>query len=143
MINVKEGTYHRYWAGSIFKRTEVNSFENGDRSRDLSDYALGSFYYYGIIIDPYQHLYYRFAWHSIDKMDYKGDANNIFNKPLSIIILDENWNVIGEKKLQDNTFLLYMFFVSEEGLCIANTNPKNPNLEDDNLVFTCFKVADL
>lgn len=143
VTNMKSGFYKRYWAGSIYKNGPVESFENGDRNRDLSDYALRSFYYLGIIDDPYRNLYYRFAWHSIDKKDLNGNANDIFNKPLSIIILDRNWNVVGEKKIKDNTFLLYMFFVGEEGLCIANTNPKNPNLEDDNLVFTCFKVVNL
>lgn len=106
------------------------------------EYALETPYYGAIIYDKYRNLYYRFVSHSIPYKNHNGEINRFHMKPLSVIILDDNFNILGEIKLEENTYLDYIYFVSKEGLYISNGNPENPKLEDDFAVFTCFKVSD-
>ncbi len=130
-----------YYAGTRYRKSYTKPFENPDESRDLSGYALQTIYYEGLSYDPYRQVYYRLACLPVEIKDEDGNMNDIFNKPISVIILDKEFNIIGETRLADNTYRVFMFFVGKEGLFIAKTNPHNPTLEEDYLVFTRFKLV--
>lgn len=105
------------------------------------EYALETPYYGAIVYDKYRNLYFRFVRHSISFKNDKGETNQFHMKPLSVIILDDSFNIIGESKLEENKYLDYIYFVTEEGFYISNGNPENPKLEDDAAVFTCFRIS--
>lgn len=69
--------------------------------------------YSSVIYDPYRKYYYRFAQLPLRKEEFKSRP-----KRISVVILDENFNWLGETILPDHTFDHYIYFVTEEGLHI-------------------------
>lgn len=95
-----------------------------------------------IIFDKYRKVYYRFVHHPMEYIDpSNGLARRLEDKPESIIILDENFNKIGEYELPVGKYLTENYFVNSEGLWISNNHPDNPDLDENFLSFTLFKLS--
>jgi len=98
--------------------------------------------YGNLIYDPYRKLYYRVAY---PKVEIENDVNMLDvieygRKRFSIIILDENFNLIGETLFPDYTYNSWLMFVREDGLYISSSHCMNPEFSDDTLVFQKFEV---
>ncbi len=143
VFDLEDWSSERFYGGSKYKKNPVQPFENPNESLDLSDDALRTFHYEGMIYDKYEEVYYRIALHDIELADANSNKLDMFNKTLSIIVLDRDFNILTEKKLEDNKYMWYMYFVSKEGLCIAQSNPHNEDLDEDYLTFTCFEINEL
>lgn len=66
------------------------------------------------------------------------DPEYIFcRKEFSIMILDENFNVLGETLFPAGKYIPALFFVNEKGLFLSVNNTSNPQMTDDKLVFQC------
>jgi hypothetical protein len=127
-------------ATSKFIGTRIKPMPKPDNEHDL-EYALETPYYHAIIYDKYRDVYYRFVRHSISFIDDKsGKPNGFHEKPISIIVLDKDFNRIGETTLVADTFLDYIYFLTKDGLFISNGNFENPDLDEDQMVFTCFQL---
>lgn len=95
-----------------------------------------------IIFDKYRKVYYRFVHHPMEYINpSNGLARRIEDKPESIIILDGNFNKIGEYKLPVGKYWTENYFVNSEGLWISNNHPDNPDLDENFLSFTLFKLS--
>jgi hypothetical protein len=129
-----------YFAGSSFIKSRVLPMNKPENSHDL-EYALETPYYNAIVYDRYRNVYYRFVRHSISFKDDAGDPREFHEKPLSIIVLDKDMNILGETALPANTFLDYIYFVTTNGLYISNGNPENPGLEEDYACFIGFELS--
>lgn len=128
-----------HYAGSqYFERTESWDKDTPDGSEQ--GYVLRD-YYQNILYDPYRHVYYRSVHLKLPALNVNNERNTIWNKPISVIILDENFRIIGETLLEQNKFDFRNWLVSEEGLLICESNPNNPDLEEGKLKFTVFHVA--
>lgn len=95
--------------------------------------------YGNIIYDKYRNVYYRFAYPEckIDKTYYE----YIFcRKEFSIIIIDENFNIIGETLFPAKKYAPGLFFVNKDGLYISENNVENSNTSEDKLIFRCFSI---
>jgi len=106
-------------------------------------YRYGMPLYGNLIHDPYRNLYYRFAYPKIeleDGPDYVG-LTALGRKKFSIIILDEEFNVIGETLFPEWTYCPTVLFVHRDGLYICNNHPMNPSFNEDILSFECFEVT--
>lgn len=90
--------------------------------------------YSSIIYDRYRNVYYRTADIPINEDKY--DQNNIegWVKPFSIMVLDSEFNLIGEALLPHLSYSRTEFFVSKEGLNMK----KNHEDDEDLLVFSAF-----
>jgi len=139
--SVEQKLRKKYYAGTIFRKSKTMPFEKPDSGHDLDGYALETIYYEGLVYDKYRDVYYRIACLPVDVKDKDGNLNDYFNKPISIIILDKDFKIIGESKIADNTYLFYMFFVGKDGLYFAKTNPHYKGLEEDYLVFDRFTLS--
>ena len=77
--------------------------------------------YGDLIYDKYREVYYRFAYHRVeldDKINWRGKA--VYGrKKFSVIILDKEFNVIGETLFPESIYNSYVFFVKKEGLYIS------------------------
>ena len=62
-------------------------------------------------------------------------------KRFSIIVLDENFNLIGETLFPDYTYNSWLMFIREDGLYISSSHCMNPEFSDDTLVFQKFEVV--
>lgn len=97
--------------------------------------------YLTVVYDKYRNVYYRFVYPGED-VDESGDLmkQHEFYKTFSIMILDENFNVIGESLMKENTFNMFAFFINREGLWISTNHPDNPQFEEDVINFRLLEL---
>ena len=77
--------------------------------------------YKNILYDKYRKVYYRFAYPETaleDNLNYMQILHN-GKKEFSIIILDEDLNIIGETKFPPFTYVPHICFIREDGLYIS------------------------
>ena len=77
-------------------------------------------HYLSIIHDKYRECTYRYFYPGVKLKDNE-DPRKMFEnrKRFSIMILDENLDIVGETMMPDNTYNPFMSFVAEDGLYIA------------------------
>lgn len=96
-----------------------------------------------ILYDKYRDIYYRFVYSSGEINDYSGDYLDLFRsgrKSFSIMILDNQLNVVGETLFPAYTYNSNLSFVLENGLYISLSHINNPDYSDDVLRFQKFEV---
>lgn len=74
------------------------------------------------------------------KACYTNDDYTSGRKRFSIIIMDNDFNIIGETLFPDYSYHSKSMFVEEEGLYIRSNHFKSPDFDEDKLMFTCFKL---
>lgn len=92
------------------------------------------------IVSSPLNVYYRFA-----EMPYKLAPNESpyetpKGKEFSVIVLNADFEIIGETKFPGKKYFYKMSFVGREGLYISENNLENPQFDENKLVFTCFKI---
>lgn len=97
--------------------------------------------YGNLIYDEYRKVYYRFVYPETELgNDNFMDIWQLGRSKFSVMILDENFNVLGETLLPENTYASNLFFIREDGLYISTSFVKNPNYDDDKLCFRRFDM---
>lgn len=139
VYNINSETTKRYLAKSVHSKKRIQPMPKPSNEHDLQ-YVLETFQYSGIIYDQYRKVYYRFVKHPLDYKNERGEINNFHSKPISVIILDDDFRVIGETMLENNKFTTSMYFVSEEGLFISDANPLNIAVDENYAGFTLFNL---
>lgn len=96
--------------------------------------------YGNLIYDKYRHVYYRVAY---PKTEIELDENYMDiwqygRKEFSVIILDENFNIVGETLFPEYAYNSTLIFVKEDGLYISESNVMNPTFNENELVFRKF-----
>lgn len=99
--------------------------------------------YGNLIHDPYRNVYYRIAY---PRTEIEPDENCVDiwqygRKKFSILILDENFQVIGETLLPENTYNSTLWFVGADGLYLSTGYFMNPDFQEDRLVFRRFRLT--
>ena len=87
-------------------------------------------------------VYYRIAYPQTE-MEKKEDYYEIFQfgrKVFSIIILNKDFDIIGETLFPEYTYVSGMMFVREDGLYISDSHYKNPSFNEDVLSFKRFEL---
>lgn len=98
--------------------------------------------YGSIIYDKYRRVYYRIFYPNIPlgvERDYL-ELLRTGRKQFSIIVLNENLEIMGETLFPEYTFNPNLFMVLEDGLYLSTSHIKNPNYSDNEL---CFQRIDL
>lgn len=93
--------------------------------------------------DKYRNVYYRIAYPE-NELSSNENFKEIYaygRKTFSIIILDSNFNIIGETLFPDFIYNPAVIFIREDGLYICNSHFKNPNFDEDRLEFTKFQLS--
>ncbi len=91
--------------------------------------------------DLWRQVYYRIAWHPHDDMSNVGNILRIYaEKPCSIIILNKDLKIIGETMLPPDRYFTMRWFIGPQGLYLSNAHPDNPDLNEDVLSYTLFKL---
>lgn len=97
--------------------------------------------YGNLIYDECRKVYYRFVYPETELgNDNFVDIWQLGRSKFSVMILDENFNVLGETLLPENTYASNLFFIREDGLYISTSFVKNPNYDDDKLCFRRFDM---
>ena len=100
--------------------------------------------YGDLIYDPYREVYYRFAYPKTeleDNVNWWGKA--IYGrKKFSVIILNKDFQVIGETLFPEAIYNPYASFVSKEGLYISRDYQMNYDQSEDFMTFELFKLVE-
>ena len=94
-------------------------------------------HYSHLMYDKYRKVFYRFALMPDDNI--KPFSNNP-HQSFSIIILNKDYEIIGETKFPGNTYAHHLCFVGKKGLYISENNENNPQFDENKLVFRCFTL---
>jgi hypothetical protein len=105
------------------------------------DYLLASDHYESILYDKFRNIYYRFAfpkqqYEGMEELTHLKEAANLF----SVMVLDENLNILEEILFDEKRHLPNNVFVGKEGLYISTSHPDNPVNKEDKMVFDLLKV---
>lgn len=98
--------------------------------------------YGSIIYDKYRRVYYRIFYPNTQlgvERDYL-ELLRTGRKQFSLIVLNENLEIMGETLFPEYTFNPNLFMVLEDGLYLSTSHIKNPNYSDNEL---CFQRIDL
>lgn len=99
--------------------------------------------YGNILYDKYRDVYYRIAY---PKTNITNDIRplelmDFGRKNFSIIILDKDFNILGETLFPDFTYNSTLMFITEDGLYISDSHYLNPKFSDDELSFKRFELV--
>jgi len=110
-------------------------------------FLLETFSYGNIVYDKYRNVYYRIVNHGINTDAFsKKEITEIYQSGhprFSIMILDNDFNIIGETLFPDSVFINYVMFIDEDGLYISDSHILNPDFDENNLSFKCFNLKEL
>lgn len=98
--------------------------------------------YGDLIYDKYRNVYYRFAYPQTE-LDFDNYLQRTFfgRKRFSVIILDKEFNIIGETLFPESIYNSYVFFVHSDGLYISKDYQINYDQSDDSLNFQLFELS--
>lgn len=101
--------------------------------------------YRNLLYDPYREVYYRFVY-----LENELDANESFLDQLryghslfSVLILDNNFKIIGETLFPEFIYNPTLAFIDEDGFYISDSHYKNPDYNEDVLSFRKFILQDI
>ena len=100
--------------------------------------------YGDLIYDPYREVYYRFAYHKTELENNVNWWGKIVygRKKFSVIILDKDFQIIGETLFPEAIYNPYASFVSKEGLYISRDYQMNYDQSEDFMTFELFKLVE-
>ena len=98
--------------------------------------------YRNILYDKYRKVYYRFAFPETELEENLNHMQILHNgkKEFSIIILDEDLNIVGETKFPPFTYVPHICFIREDGLYISASHFMREDYSDDWLRFQKFEL---
>ncbi len=113
---------------SKFQTDEIGKLSNDKvySTKELLAYTVTNAVYTTLMYDQYRDIYYRFFRPEI-KEGRDCNSCNYQNKPLVIMILDKDFNVLDELYLASTIYEEQTSFVGEKGLYLSCANTKNPN----------------
>ena len=124
-----------YYAG-FSEPTNIRRRSNQQSYESLLREGIERHYYIVIRYDKYKELYYRIIL--LPKTDYddKDLQNELGKKPSAVIILDKDFNKVGESLLPEDHFYEGVSFVNQNGL-----NIRAESDDDDFMKFRVFKAV--
>jgi hypothetical protein len=98
--------------------------------------------YGNMLYDPYREVYYRVAYPPTTIEHEVKDVNLLLygRKNFSILILDKEFNTLGETLFPDYTYNSALMFIRKDGLYLSCSHSLSPGFSDDVL---CFRRFDL
>ena len=101
--------------------------------------------YRNLIYDEYREVYYRLVYPQTE-MEKNEDYYEVFQfgrKAFSIIILNKDFEIIGETLFPEYTYVSGMMFVRKDGLYISDSHYKNPSFNENVLSFRRFELKNI
>jgi hypothetical protein len=124
----------RYEDASILPDTAAQ--EISDIDEDYRDIVKDN--YAGLVYSAYDHLYYSIFIDGIPVTNAEGHKNEFNDRPVSVILFDENFKRCGEVQLAAHTYFRN-FICSKKGLLIPRSHEKNPNNDESKIQFEIFR----
>lgn len=148
--------HNLYVAGSAEEKLEAvtapsnylpESFPTLSRSAERSEYLTYHFAtprYESLLYDQYREVFYRFCFPAVEVESEEAlNQLRMFPKDFSIMILDKDLNILGEKQFEGYNYVTNNVFVAREGLYISVNHPDNYDNDEDFLSFVLYQLADV
>ena len=97
--------------------------------------------YRWMVYDKHRDIIYRLVLHAMEPYDVDGNQNKFWDKPFSIQIIDNTFNLVGEVAFPANTYDFRNIIPVKDGLLISLCHDNNPILEEDKLKLALFKLV--
>lgn len=129
VYELENGEYRSYEAGSKYFGN-IHPFQKDKKwfgalaKKDYISYYYKNPSYFEIYYDKYRNLYYRIAEFPNKQFSYP-DLNS-YEKKKSVIILDQDFNYVGEKMIKE-TFFHRSIFIDREGINIIMPMMSTPD----------------
>lgn len=108
---------------------------------DMTKYAALSSSFKHVLYDKYRKVYYR-VLEGPGKVTASLRTAH-YDSKISIIILDQDFQVIGETELPFQKYTYRNIFVSRAGLCISKGHPMRENPDEDTMSFGVFELVEI
>jgi hypothetical protein len=132
------------------KSRYINELKFVDRTPDnlnLVAKALSELpFYSNLIYDKYRNVYYRFVFPKVELPTNEKNYAEIWQMgrtKFSIIILNDQFEVIGETLFPENVYASTQYFIRKDGLYLSTSFPKNPNFDENTLSFQRIELVKL
>jgi hypothetical protein len=107
-------------------------------------YMSGMGYYSQVLYDKFRDVYYRLYLGPIPEEErHRKDLRVMHYRPPTMYIYDNNFRIIGETRLPENSHFLYDYFVAEEGLYFNNYHPSKEDVDENEIAYTLYKLENL
>ncbi len=104
------------------------------------EHAASNTHRFAFLFDKYRKVYYRFLWEGTKQNVNENSNNKMLDKPLSLEIYNENFQLLEKVKLQNYKYRINSWFIIENGLYISPTHPSMKNQDFDFLKFDIIKI---
>jgi hypothetical protein len=123
----------------------IGKFTERPLPTDLNEHMkrlLKSGAFYNFTYDRFNEVYYIFVYPGVD-VDSSMDLFKLWgNLPVfSVLILNSDFDVIGETLMPEKIYFIDNFFVGKKGLYLSRNNPENPDFDENYLSFDVFQLA--
>src|SRR5690606_14432114 len=110
--------------------------------RGFSEYFFAKSRYESMIHDPYRNVFYRFAFPTV-AVESDEELRALRSSPgaFVVMVLDEDLNILTEKRFEAGTYLPSNFFVGEKGLYLSLNHPDGPENKEDRLTFELIRLG--
>lgn len=130
-------------AKSKYLDETMPTFPKDVDGRGFSEYFFAKSRYESLIHDPYRNVYYRFAFPTVPiESDEQLKALRTRPEGFIVMVLDEDFRVLTERKFEAGHYLPSNFFVGEKGLYLSLNHPDNPEMEEDQLAFELIRLEE-
>lgn len=117
------------------------TFSKDVDGRGFNEYSFTKSRYESLVFDPYRKVYYRFAFPTITvESDDQLRALRSAPGPFVVMVLDEELNVLTERRFDAGIYLPSNFFVGEKGLHLSLNHPDNPENKEDEFAFELIQL---
>ena len=95
--------------------------------------------YSSILYDKYRNLYYRVVRHNM-KLKNGNRVNSYFDGKWSIIVMDSNFNILGEQVFAAKKYFYINILITKDGLLVSLSNPSNSDYDKNFYKYELFKI---
>ncbi|QZT36295.1 hypothetical protein K5X82_13600 [Halosquirtibacter xylanolyticus] len=90
----------------------------------------------------YEKRYYRIAEHGLDKELVKKTRYKYWlYKQITILVLNDKFEVIAEKKREPGKYKCRSFYVGKDGFYVQRYHPDDPNISEDQFTIDRFQLV--
>ena len=136
VYNIEKDENKSFYAGTKhYSEIKPSRLQSNTNFEDEDIHYMNNLCYRNILFDEYRNIYYRFVFLPHPNYDRE---DRYLRRPFSVIILDSDFNIIGETLLPEFEYLIAQTFVSPDGLHVQVMSDN-----DDFMVFKTFKITEL
>lgn len=110
----------------------------------IGHYMASMGFYSQVLYDKFRDVYYRlYLGPTPEEERHRKDLRVMHYRLPTMYIYDNNFRMIGETRLPENSHFLYDYFVAEEGLYFNNYHPSKEGVDENEIAYTLYKLKNL